>query len=368
MNHQVTDITAPSVLRGIPKDLRDAVKGAARLGWTGRKTGTGGLILYSPDGVSTVNIPITLNRVNTARAIARDILRHTPDDIKVSVAAAVVDNNDRGGIEAMGHMVLDASGAFGPTVAAGIGPEVDETETAYVTPEDVPHEPEHFGGGGAPVTVVSVEPWMARVSSNGAKADLYPSQAVIQRNWSDGSIDYLCAYKECKPEFTSTNPRSVSSHYAGHTRAGDTNRTVQEATVFDAKIDGYRTVRIAHLAKEVLAALTAESDSINDSLPMDDLARRIAEHIIKDRLAKGREKVEEDSEPSTPEDVLARIKRLVMRDEQDHLHRAEAEAENLRRQIVEVEAERDTAKAAVTRYKETLATLAGLAREEAGTA
>lgn len=354
MNHQVTDITAPSVLRGIPKDLRDAVKGAARLGWTGRKTGTGGLILYSPDGVSTVNIPITLNRVNTARAIARDILRHTPDDIKVSVAAAVVDNNDRGGIEAMGHMVLDASGAFGPTVAAGIGPEVDETETAYVAPGDVPHEPA--------VSIISVEPWMARVSSNGTTADLYPSPAVLERTWSDGSVDYKCTH--C--DYVAEKPRSVSSHYAGHTKAGSTPKSTQEATVFDAKIDGYRTVRVAHLAKEIEDALIAVDHDPDAAIK--DVARAIATHIIEDRLAKGREKVEEDSEPSSPEDVLARIKRLVLRDEQDHLHRAEAEAENLRRQIVEVEAERDTAKAAVTRYKETLATLAGLAREEAGTA
>src|SRR6478736_2170532 len=109
----------------------------------------------------------------------------------------------------------------------------------------------------APLPVRSV-----RLSSDGRKTDLYPSQATLERTWSDGSVDYACAWEGC--DYTADKPRSTSSHYRIHVMDSGV-RVDTTPTVFDAKVDGYRTVRVAHLAKEIEAAL----DSIEDGSVYD---------------------------------------------------------------------------------------------------
>lgn len=349
------DITSPHVLRGVPKELREHVKAAALLGWTGRKRGQGGLILYSPDGEHTVLIPITVNRVNTAKGIARDIVRYTPDDVKVSVTGDAVDNARDADIVSLGTIVRDAQGVFPPAMVAQLEPEIDSTETAYVTPEGVPA-----------VSIVSVEPWMARVSSDGASSDLYPSQATMERTWSDGSKDYICSFCE---EFTSESPRSVSSHYGRkHTAKGQTPGVDVTPTQFDQKIDGYRTKRVAHLTKEIQAALDSMEDGellYTTDKGTGPLARYLATHIVAERFARGRERIEEEPEAATPEDLIARIRALLLRDEHKQVEVAETQAANLRAQIVEIEKSRDHFKNLAEQRGSALTTLAALGAEAA---
>lgn len=356
------DITAPSVLRGIPKELREHVKGAALLGWTGRKRGQGGLILHSPDGEHSVTIPITVNRVNTAKQIARDLVRWTPDEVKSRVADEAIDGQHDDDVVALASLVRQGQGAFGPAVVSGLTYEQPE-QTVTLPTEQVTQEP--FIPEPA-VTIVSAEPWMARVSSDGNRANLYPSKAVIERVWSDGSTDYMCAY--CMTDFVSDKPRSVSNHYGRHTEKGETTGGVLDPTQFDVKVDGYRTVRVAHLAKEIEAALDSIVDDQFDTTVEGNggLARFLATHIITDRLARGKEKVEEEPEAATPEEIVARMRALLLRDEHKQVQVAEAQAENLRKQIAEVEAERDRYKVQAKKRGEALQVMAALAEEEGG--
>jgi len=326
----LVDITAPSVLRKVHKDVRPVVKAAAMMGWTGRRSGSGGLVLYAPDGHNMVRIPITINHGGVPKALARDIVKFTPEHLREAMADHVLEHGSDQEARDAADLVRTAAGAFGPAVVSGIEsvsiPEIPDLETI---------EPA--------VTIVSSEPWMARVSSDGRKTDLYPSQATLERTWSDGSVDYACAWEGC--DYTADKPRSTSSHYRIHVMDSGV-RADTTPTVFDAKVDGYRTVRVAHLAKEIEAAL----DSIEDGSVYDTtldgnggLARYLATQIIRERLAKGKEKIEDD-EPTEPEDILARIKRLVMREENKRAEQAEAHAENLRKQVEEITAERDQAR------------------------
>jgi len=326
----LVDITAPSVLRKVHKDVRPVVKAAAMMGWTGRRSGSGGLVLYAPDGHNMVRIPITINHGGVPKALARDIVKFTPEHLREAMADHVLEHGSDQEARDAADLVRTAAGAFGPAVVSGIEsvsiPEIPDLETI---------EPA--------VTIVSSEPWMARVSSDGRKTDLYPSQATLERTWSDGSVDYACAWEGC--DYTADKPRSTSSHYRIHVMDSGV-RVDTTPTVFDAKVDGYRTVRVAHLAKEIEAALDAIVYDQFDTTTEGNggLARFLATQIITDRLARGKEKIEEEPEPASAEDIVARMRRLLMRDEQTRAEQAEAHAENLRKQIEEITVERDQAR------------------------
>lgn len=343
------DIAAPSVLRGVPKDVRDAVKSAALFGWTGRKRGQGGLILHSPDGVHSVTIPITVNRVNTAKQIARDIVRWTPDEVKARVTEEAIDKQHDESVVALATLVRDAAGSFPASVVSSLEPEdrptVDLPDLETIEPA---------------VTIVSVEPWMARVGSDGGKSDLYPSQATLERTWSDGSKDYMCSFCE---EYTNDNPRAVSTHYGkAHTSKGQTPKADTTPTVFNAEIDGFRSKRVVHLAREIEAALLAVP--VGSAIDDETWARALATHIVTERIAKGKEKAEDEPVLSGPDEILARIRTLLLRDEHKQVEVAQAESAALRAQMAEVVKSRDHFKDLADRRGSALTTFAALAAEE----
>lgn len=93
-------------------------------------------------------------------------------------------------------------------------PEVVEPPVEAAHDDPVPET-------GAELTVVSerhpITPSALRIHGRNAK----PSHAVIERTWSDGSIDYACAAAEC--DVTAEKLRSISNHYgAKHKDQGET--------------------------------------------------------------------------------------------------------------------------------------------------
>lgn len=295
------DLTDPKVVKSVHKDWRPVLKTAAAMGWTGRSSSTH-VTIASPDGVHTIGLQMATGGLDSGklRAAARLLARLSP-------------------AEKM-HEALD----------------------------DVAEEDK---------TVVSVEPWMARVGSNGGQTDLYPSNSVSERKWSDGSVDYICPVQGC--DRSSPNPRSIASHAQVHTRKGEKPPADTTPTVFDQKIDGPRTRRIAGLAREIAEAMNAMGE--RGTMTRDEAARAMAEFIVNQRIAKGAERIEEDPEKHEPEDVLSRIKTLVLREESRAWENERRGLETERQTLAQ---ERDAAVAAANKAKETLRSLAELAADD----
>lgn len=63
-------------------------------------------------------------------------------------------------------------------------------------------------------TIVKSAPRMALVNTHAdGTTDLYPSEAVLQVEWSDGTVDYACRFDGC--DYRSAKHRTVSAHYGG---------------------------------------------------------------------------------------------------------------------------------------------------------
>lgn len=99
-------------------------------------------------------------------------------------------------------------------------------------------------------TIVSEKPWMAARSIGADGAHLYPSEAVVQREWSDGSIDYVCAYEGC--EWSRSNARSVASHYAGTHSRGKGKQPQHEVVAVDPDRSYTPTQRLVDALAEYL--------------------------------------------------------------------------------------------------------------------
>lgn len=99
-------------------------------------------------------------------------------------------------------------------------------------------------------TIVSEKPWMAARSIQADGAHLYPSEAVVQREWSDEAIDYVCAHAGC--EWASDNARSVASHYAGVHSRGKGKQQQAEVVAVDPERGYTPTQRLIDALAEYL--------------------------------------------------------------------------------------------------------------------
>ena len=132
----------------------------------------------------------------------------------------------------------------------------------------------------------------------------YSSKATIERCWSDGSVDYACAL--C--DFEAATPQSVAGHQKLH-RTGPWVRP--EADGYDP--DWVPTPRVADRVDRLAAELCKAFDA--GYVTPDAIARFVVAGRVAARQA------EDDDTPSelTPEQVLARIARLVDRGETPRL-------------------------------------------------
>lgn len=274
------------------KDLDPVFDRAHELGWTGKRQGDGSLRLLSPDGESTLHIPMKSKGVgNLARSLMRQLDRSLVPYVREELS------------ERMGEQV-EVLDVVSRDTAFGEFYEVQFTRGVEDFPQDesAKDEEEPVSAVALP-SVVSEQPWMARVSSDGTTSDFYPSDVVTERVWSDGMKDYVCTV--CN-SFSSSKPRSVSAHGAWHTQRGEKAPTVATPTVFDLPVDGVLTHRRARLARELAAALKAVSWQ---GMKADELAEALAAHVIAAR--KERQDDAPESEPRTPEQMLASVQRIV---------------------------------------------------------
>lgn len=319
MSHQASTVESGKVtvdLSNICKVGRELVQFAVLLGWYARNTHGGGVLLTAPlNKRQKITVPAKSGiQDHNASAWADRLVRYA-DPVRLLA------------LEAQRSDAME-TGKDGFAWQAWVGPDGEVQENlVYSDPEP---EPEPVVPPVRTPTVLSERAWLAK---NGKEEGWrYESGAVIERRWSDGSLDYRCALDGCG--YTSATPQTVAAHYRSskdHPKV-DGNRHQLRTEPYEVKHRG-AAQRAAHLAAQIAAALEDIGKSLGSYDGWTELAVEVAEKIIADR-DENRNVEESERGPLTPEQVLERIRVLVdngqfvaLREENDALNERVAELE-----------------------------------------
>jgi hypothetical protein len=170
--------------------------------------------------------------------------------------------------------------------------------------------------------LIKEEPWTAhgRSRPNQQGTETYPSDAVMERLWSDDTTDYACRWPDC--DYVRTNPRSVAAHFTSHVR-GQGKAPQPEGDGVDTEWTPKQITRIRRLKRELDGALTAALAAGIDFQNTQWVAEWIINHRIEDLAERG-DTGESDDGPLTAEQILDKIAALADR----------GRAHSLREQIV----------------------------------
>ena len=220
---------ALDVLDSWPSRWASAITFAQVLGWKATTEPNGGVRLRIP-GAKSLLVRKPDRRKSEEQhekdvaAWMVDVLKpRTPIEYRRSMAFRLDAVGVSGVIETLGH-------SYEPVTA----PEVERRE--HVKRERV---------------VVEEKPWMAARSIGADGAHLYPSEAVVQREWSDEGIDFVCAHPGCG--WSSGNARSVASHFAGTHSRGKGKQPQAEVVAIDPERSYTPTQRLVDSLAEYLA-------------------------------------------------------------------------------------------------------------------
>lgn len=235
------DLKAEAVSNtGINKDLRALMPMAAEVGWVGRRTSKGGILMSAPDGSESAYLPLStkdpkrlVNEVRTK--IERYDLRRAQEDVAAATGLTEDDVVVHGGpnptAKCKEHDIEFASWeAFSEHVARTHRPvsekkEIDATMDDLLTELDegtkemtAITEDLAASTSGTLAASENVKPWRAILQRHrDGTVDLYESEAVLEVE-VEGEVFYRCSLQGCGYE--AAMPRSVRSHYAGHVRSG----------------------------------------------------------------------------------------------------------------------------------------------------
>lgn len=157
--------------------------------------------------------------------------------------------------------------------------------------------------------VSKIKPWVARHAMRPDGGEMYESRAVLERRWTDGTTDYICAFDGC--DFVNVEARSVASHYGGK-HGKDKPATQRREDMFvDPGISWTPSERqrgrISRLTKELMEA----SEHIPEDVHGEDAARALAEYIVKHRDEERDRLSQDETTPLSAEQVVERIRRMV---------------------------------------------------------
>jgi hypothetical protein len=187
-------------LGGFSQESKKIIRQLEDYGWTFRISKQGHAIGHAPDGETRTSISKNLSRANRSQQAAEATVKRWERHLEVQrlgKATEALLSDDKGF-----DPVVDA------VIAAGVQKRVEALTEAPVDTDPLP-------------SVVSRKPWLARQGTHREKGttSLYESGAVVEVTYSDGSMSYECSVESC--DYTSDNPRSVSSHFRAHVRAGE---------------------------------------------------------------------------------------------------------------------------------------------------
>lgn len=328
----------------LSKDVRELLAEMAVLGWTFRP-GKSRIICtppFPPDfrPMSVSRAFTGRGKANTWAAFRRWKERYVPEErsleaermVRTSIAAGKAEEEG----DEIAAAVLDAA-AMKHTVAV-------------VRDEHEAHEARRM---------VDRRPWMARKgSSRHGGGRKYESKAVIEREWSDGSVDYVCAYEGCN--WNSDDPVSVARHYGGTHGAERPVGDTRPPTVFvpDYTETGRRNYRPSRRLVDAVLGVIANADGRLYPQWVED-PESLAEAILTwmherpdlEEVARG------PREPMSDEEILERIRALLGQP-------FAAQVETLSAQVADLSARLGRAEARATRLYEERKALAEMFQED----
>lgn len=339
------DVSLVEIDSLLNRDARSVALAAIGLGWRITKTNRG-IHLTAEDGTGIqlpkntgLNFKVFRSRVRTvmrhgvirSRIPYLEWINHTIHITKIEAshaqvlrdAAALLSTDQHWSVTGGG--TLDESGELTITKT----PQGDEQAGFLMEESLVP----------ADTHITLEEPWSAhgRVRSGGSET--YPSDAVMERTWSDGTKDYLCRWPDCG--WHSDIPRSVAAHYGAHMR-GQGKATQPETDGLDETWVPRQTARITRLRRELDGALLAAL-AAGMTLQTPEFSQFVAQWIIDHRIeaaggSGGSADDDEDDGPLSLEQIVDKIAALadrgrshVLREQIDTLSALLDESEGARR-------------------------------------
>lgn len=328
-----TDFDVKKLPGTVKKDFKQVIETAVMLGWKVHITGNQSFTLVPPEGAppnaKKFHFGVSSRHPNL-NAMRKAVVRFA-DKEKVQTADAMLDAPTREVAIALGAM-LPALGDEG-TVVDDRDNGDDETPTKAdqerekrrARAAEVEEATKKAAAKKAPAKkpdvsretptneerfVVSQRPMLAKQGKGrGGEQHAYHSQTTIERHWSDGSIDYLCAAPDCTagPDggpYVSSERLKPSRHYANvHAKGVSPLPPVFKAEVPNAQTYRPRTTRILALADVLRRVMEA---GVTDP---DTLAREALTWVHEQ--SKGATEHAEEREVLTPEETLRRVKMLL---------------------------------------------------------
>ena len=361
---------------GIDKDLIDHVRSRDAMvlffwgimnGWTPISSDRRGVHLCADDGTkmhlpdnSNLNIKVFRSRIRTI-VRHRDVemtstgapmmtrADHLIDGLKLEHShARIIRDSLQEVLPSVKKETLVTEGVKDVAVEARAERVVKRTSVKQPSPAPVPpvlsgpgkSEPEPVAT--ASRRILKEEPWEAHGKNRpGIGTETYPSDAVMERTWSDGVHDFACRWPDC--HYVSDVPRSTASHYGSHTRRIGAGRQPQpEADGVDPDWTPKQINRVNRLKREIdgaLIAALASNIKANDPEFSEFLAKWIIDHRIED-LRSGTGSVSEDEGPWTAEQILDKIAALADR---GRAHVLREQLDTLNQQLDQAESRADRA-------------------------
>lgn len=198
-------------IRGFDDKAMDLVRLLVDYGWTGRVTSKGHWLGKAPDGKTTITVPSKMDNASRAEANAKAVFKKWVKDTYPDVAEAldrVEDEDD-------------------PIVQDILEGRAKKRVTKIANEALIEQQVKQFEAAMHAVEWPVRTPWLAHKASNKDGGVRYESEAVIQRTWNNGDVDYECAFEGCG--YSNKNPRSVAVHYGrSHTMKGEALPAAQD--------------------------------------------------------------------------------------------------------------------------------------------
>lgn len=317
-------------LRGFHKDLQEVVLMALDTGWTATRQSNGGIRLHAPDGETNAYVPMTTKPSrNVAQTLRRKVVKHA-DALRLAAVVA--------------------------------GSSIEQEVQVGEIPPEPPREPRHRAkveekpeaAPGAAATVVSERPFVAKKAPGKDGGTVYESQAIVERRWSDGTVDFRCS----RCDYAHHNYRSVSAHNGKAHKAANAVEASLPVTLVDPAYTesphrGYTP------SPRLLAAFIEALGSDYSTLPPDALAERMLTwwHERPDIGVPGERRLKDLS----AEECLQRIRQIADRGEtltlRDEVEALRVETAQAREALAEAQAAAARARGDLAAFRDLAASI-----------
>jgi hypothetical protein len=199
-------------------------------------------------------------------------------------------------------------------------------------------------------TLVSTRPWLARKKHGPIGGERYESEAVVENHFSDGSIEYVCAFG-CG--YSNPNPRGVAVHYGkSHTAKGEVAPAGEGPRHIDVTYTEPTYHREYNPQDRLIKALTSWlEENWTSELDMDEVALMFLTwaHERPDL-----ESIERDVVAYTETEMVQRIRAIVGQPFSVELKDAQGRVDELEAQLTQRTTERDEANARLVKVQRDL--------------